>query len=258
MEKEKNLIIAKHYQMQYGCFFSNIQVRNGVLFAYNDVMHCAIWNHCCFIPDTSLFDLDYLTGEADKFLTTRNRLSCIYIDDDKRSDFNETILGEKGYKCFDNEAWLKFDNTKSNLILDIIPTLDMKKVDNERDLSDFVNVCSSCFDEEYGQAIKREFYRYQPHKSFYHCAFYHEGTCVASASVYYIGSVFFIHNVGVIKEYRQCGKAREVMKRTLSTIYEICASPIVVLQCDGGGFIEDFYKKIGFALIHRRWGYIND
>ena len=168
-------------------------------------MRCAIWNHCCFMPDTSLINLDCLISEANKFLTTRNRLSCIYIDDDKKTDLYDTFLAEKGYRCVDNEAWLRFDTTNINYMLDIIPTMEMKKVVNEKILSDFVNVCSLCFDEEYGRAIKREFNQYQPHKSFYHCAFYLEGNCIASASVYYNGDIFFIHNVDVLKEYRQCG-----------------------------------------------------
>lgn len=252
MTNDLNSIISKHYQLQYGCFFSNIQVCGGILYAHNDIMRCPIWNHCCFIPDSNDFNLERLIQETERYLITRNRVSSIYIDDIMKTEQANAYLINRGYKCVDDEAWLKFSGECNGI--DVQSPLRAQKVNNET-LNDFLEVCTSCFDEEYSKTINREFHQYQPHKSFSHFVFYFDDVCVASASIYFQGNFFFVHNVGVAKKFRRNGNAYKVMTCILSEVYNMCDSPVVVLQCDGGGYIEEFYKKIGFTLIHRRWGY---
>ncbi len=38
-------IVKMHYKLQYGCFFNQVLVHGGILYAWNDVMDCFIWNH---------------------------------------------------------------------------------------------------------------------------------------------------------------------------------------------------------------------
>ena len=248
-------IIAKHYQLQYGCFFSSIQVRDGILYAYNDIIHCPIWNHCCFTPDSICDDIDQLMEEAKRYLASRNRHPCVYIGDRKKTKL-DTVLSEKGFICVDNEAWLIYEGKRSQL--QVNDTLEMKVVTNEQLLEGFIDICNSCFDIEYGETIRREYYQYQPHKTVFHCVLFLNTKRVAAASVYYSDNYFYIHNVGVLAEYRKHGYGYAVMTKVLEHIFSIDNMPIIILQCDGGGFVEQFYKKIGFSSIHRRWGYTYD
>lgn len=251
-------IIAKHYQLQYGCFFSNIQIKDNIIYTYNDVMHCTIWNHCCFAPDANDLKIDVLLYEAKEYLSTRGRTPCVYLDYDIMTEQMDLDLKKYGYKCVDNEAWMIYKRRYDKSPENVNYTMNMELVHNEETLDEFVKICSECFDCEYGLTVRREFHQYQPHKQFAHYIFSLNEIAVASVSVYYQNDFYFIHNVGVLGKYRRCGKAKEVMRMILGKIFEMNDTPTIVLQCDGGGYIENFYKNIGFELIHRRWGYTND
>ena len=106
MTEELKHIVENHYRLQYGCFFSDIIDANGTLYAFNDVMECFIWNHV--FPFDKNANIQDMLCDAKKYFSSRNRKTCVYFDDYNNTKRNKDILLIEGYKCVDNEAWLRF------------------------------------------------------------------------------------------------------------------------------------------------------
>lgn len=244
-------IIEMHYRLQYGCFFQNVYKHNDKIFTYNDLMDSFIWNH--IYCESSEPDFEELLNEAKAYFLSRNRKPCLYLDDQHKLLLDGKFNNIE-FQCLDNEAWMYYNFNRK-------PTADDKFYDIEKviaydTLMDFCAICSECFDSQHSDAIIREYHQYQPHKKIEHFVLKLDGWIVSIASIYSSGNYFYIHNVATTERYRKRGIAGNLMRYLLKHIYSISDSACVVLQCDGGGSTEEFYKNLGFKNIHRRWGYV--
>lgn len=249
-----NKIIEMHYRLQYGCFFSNVYRHHDTIYSYNDLMDSFIWNHIyCINGET---DLEKFSNEAQKYFIPRDRKPCIYIDDKYRNAL-DSGLNRLAFKCLDNEAWMLYD-FHTNPIADNVPLYSIEKIKSADALMDFCAICSECFDPQHSDAIIREYHKYQPHKKIEHFALHIDGKIVSIASIYSSDGFYYIHNVATTECYRKRGLAGNLMRYLLKHISAISDNACVILQCDGGGSTEEFYRKLGFKTIHRRWGYVNE
>lgn len=248
-------IIENHYRLQYGCFFSDIIDVKGTLYTFNDVMECFIWNHVfTFDNSDNLYDV---LCNASKYFSTRNRKTCVYLDEYNNTDQNKGILSAEGFKCVDNEAWLMFPAAKKKEKMKT--TLVAVEVNNISDLNEFSSVCTECFGKQYSVAIEREHNRFQVHKKVSHFVFTKDNEVVGIGSLYSYGEYVFIHNVGVKEQYRRKGFANDLMQHLINEAFQIGSDNAkLILQCDGGGFIEEMYLKLGFENLYRRWGYLKE
>lgn len=244
-------IIEMHYRLQYGCFFHNVYKQNNKVFTYNDLMESFIWNH--IYCDNNEFDLEELLNETKTYFLTRDRKPCLYIDDSYKLLFDGELNNQQ-FHCLDNEAWMHYDFNKKQTADD--KCYDIGKVLSYEALIDFCVVCSECFDSQHSDAIIREYRQYQPHKRVEHFVLKLDDQTVSIASIYSSGNYFYIHNVATTERYRKRGLAGNLMRYLLRYINSISDSPCVILQCDGGGDTEEFYRNLGFTNIHRRWGYV--
>ena len=248
-------IIKHHYRLQYGCFFSELVESQGVLYSFNDVMECFIWNHV--FPYRDDVNLKDLINNSEHYCRTRNRKPCVYLDEYNNCQKNIFILNNAGYKCVDNEAWLilPIDKKREERETTLIPI----KVSRDNELKDFCSVCSECFGEQYSIAIEREYNRFQVHKKVSHYVFTKDNVAAGIGSLYSCGEYVFIHNVGVKEQYRRKGFANDLMQHLINEAFQIGSdNATLVLQCDGGGFIEEMYLKLGFENLYRRWGYLKE
>lgn len=248
-------ILKYHYRTQYGCFFSELIETENALYTFNDMMECFIWNHV--FPYDSECGLDNIIELAEKFYKTRGRKTCIYLDEYETFPRNKKLLDILGYKCVDNEAWMKFSPSKKMNNNDLI--LRISRVNKLEDLNGFCNICTECFGKQYSGAIKREYNRFQVHKSVSHFLFSIDDVNLGIGSLYHFGEYFFIHNVGIKEQYRKKGYASQLVQLLINEV-GINQYPDIklILQCDGGGFIENMYLKLGFENIYRRWGYLKE
>ncbi len=245
--------VKLHYYLQHGCFFENIINYSGCIYTFNDVMECFIWNHC--FPYKKISNINLLIESIYQFYKTRGRNPCVYLDESTRTDEIVSCLLANNYKLSDEEVWMKYTLAVNEHMKDKMNLIETR-VRNDETLLDFLTVCSECFGEQYSTVIKREFKRYQVHKKFEHFIFYYDGQAVSTTSVYSIENNFIIHNVGVVSNYRMQGFAKQTVQKTINIIYSECEYPNIILQCDGGGFIEKFYLNMGFETFYKRWGYV--
>ncbi len=218
-------------------------------------MECFIWNHV--FPYGEKTDFKKTITDAECYFLTRNRKPCFYLDTYNNDENNISILNNAGYKCVDNEAWLIFpiDKKREKRETALIPI----EVSRDHELTDFCSVCSECFGEQYSIAIEREYSRFQVHKKVSHFVFAKDNVVVGIGSLYSYGEYVFIHNVGVKEQYRRKGFANDLMQHLINEAFRIGSDNAkLILQCDGGGFIEEMYLKLGFESLYRRWGYLKE
>ena len=61
------------------------------------------------------------------------------------------------------------------------------------------------------------------------------------------------------EQYRRKGYARDLMQHLINEAFRTGSDNTkLILQCDGGGFIEEMYLKLGFENLYRRWGYLKE
>lgn len=245
-------IVDLHYQLQYGCFFRDVDWRGDKIFGYSDIIESFIWNHIYCYSDN--IDADELSHEAVNWFFQKNRQPCIYIDDWHKPALDKLLNGLM-FICKDNEAWMRYDLFDS-LVVDDACHYDIGIVRSNEDLSGFCAVCTECFDSRHSDCIIREFQQGHPHKTVEHYFVRIDGRIVSIASIYSSGNFFFIHNVGTTANYRKRGIAGSLINYLLKQIKYASNDACVVLQCDGGGYVEEWYKRLGFIVIHRRWGYV--
>lgn len=254
-DKELQRIIEYHYRLQYGCFFSELIGFEGSLYASNDLMDCFIWNHV--FPFGEGYILNEVIKVSEKYFSTRKRKSCVYLDESNNTTQNKLLLETSGYRCVDNEAWLMYPTRKN--IEERAFELDLAEVSKNSDLDAFCSICTECFGEQYSVAIEREYNRFQVHKKVSHFVFSKNKVIVGIGSLYSCDEYVFIHNIGVKEQYRKNGFANAIMHYLISKAFSVSSETVkLVLQCDGGGFIEDMYLKLGFENIYRRWGYLKE
>lgn len=255
MNKKLSDIIKHHYYLQYGCFFSELVDTQSALYSFNDVMECFIWNHV--FPYEDNCNLKRLIVDSERYFLTRDRKPCVYLDEYNNKQKNIEVLSQAGYKCVDNEAWLIYPNNKERAVNAVaLNPIEIKKLSY---LNDFCAICSECFGEQYSIAIEREYNRFQVHKKVSHFVFAKDNVVVGIGSLYSYGEYVFIHNVGVKEQYRRKGFANDLMQHLINEAFRIgSGNAKVILQCDGGGFIEEMYLKLGFENLYRRWGYLKE
>lgn len=248
-------IIRHHYHLQYGCFFSELVDTHSALYSFNDVMECFIWNHV--FPYKNDCDLKHLIVDSERYFLTRARKPCVYLDEYNNKQENVEVLSQAGYKCVDNEAWLIYPYNKAMDVSAV--TLNPVEINQLGLLNEFCVICSECFGEQYSIAIEREYSRFQVHKKVSHFVFTKDNVVVGIGSLYSYGEYVFIHNVGVKEQYRRKGYARDLMQHLINEAFRIGSDNTkLILQCDGGGFIEEMYLKLGFENLYRRWGYLKE
>jgi len=248
---ENEYYVKKHYLLQHGCFFSTFYNCETSLFTYSDLIHCFIWNHSVPVSVSRDQREQYL-NDVVQFYNSRNRQACVYLDAETTDSEFLTLLNNKGFQCIDNEAWMLWSKENRQECLN---RLTMYVVDDSL-IEGFLNVCSSCFEPDYSDAIKRDYTRKYPNKSFIHFVFYLDSHLVGIGSCYYDKHIAIIHNIGVVDSYRRKGFGTEIVHAIVQHIEEKICLPDILLQCDGGGYIEDMYKKIGFKNVYRRFGYV--
>lgn len=252
---EKKEYLRKHYKMQHGCFFSTFYVENyqedRVMYSYSDIIPCFIWNHA-HVECMNLKKFKGVCEDVINFYKSRNRKSCIYVDESASVAMLKHLLAS-GFERVDNEAWMLFEK---NLGFLDETDLNMIKVETDSHLRSFMQVCSECFEPEYSQAISHEHKMQYVSKSKIHFLFFVDDSLVGIGSVYYDNDIAIIHNIGVPKSYRRRGYGKALVKKMVAYIQnELHINPIL-LQCDGGGFVEEMYNKIGFTNVYRRFGYV--
>lgn len=245
-----------HYFLQSGCFFETVIHTSNEIFAYNDVMNCFIWNHV--FPYGDIEDAEEFIIRAERFLQTRKRKPCIYLDETDYSQKVLSLLSSRGYTLLDEEAWMRYTDRLQLSSNDNYAELKMIRVADENMLDVFMSICSECFDPEYSQAINREYLRFQPHKDYEHYVFFYKSAPVSIGSFYYLDNRFIIHNVGVKEVFRKSGIGKETVKNLINNIYSFNDKADIILQCDGGGFAERMYSEVGFVPFYRRWGYVKE
>lgn len=249
----KDYYVHKHYLLQHGCFFSSFYSCDSSLYTYSDLIDCFIWNHSIPISLSKMERERYLNNVI-QFYSTRNRKACVYLDSDTSDSGFIALLNANGFKCVDNEAWMLWENRKE--------TNDMKKltmhIAQGDQMKDFLSVCSSCFEADYANAIYRDCKRFYCNKTYIHFSFYLGKQVVGIGSIYYDKDIAIIHNIGVLSSFRRQGYGSEIVGAVVQYIKSnICVSEIL-LQCDGGGYIESMYTNIGFKNIYRRLGYVRE
>ena len=253
-----NNLISLHYKLQHGCFFSDLYYDERALFAYNDIMDCFIWNHV--FPYNLNSNLEEVIADSERFLNSRQKNACIYLDNATNTETNKQILQASGYELVDIEAWMMYVPGSTQEETKKEEYLRMKCVADEEELDKFLEICTECFDNTYSMAIKREFNRYQVDKEVEHYLFYDENAYIVGiASIYSNKDSYFIHNVGVSQKHRKQGYGTSITNLLLYEITNKNNSNVkIVLQCDGETYKETMYKKIGFQNIYRRFGYLKN
>lgn len=253
MSKNIEHYLKKHYSFQHGCFFTTFYKNNHTIYTYSDLIEHFIWNHSFTYSPEERMKESYI-DEVVSFYISRKRRPCIYLNAaDKTFSYDADLLISKGFQCLDNEAWMLYQLTNA---IDIDSSLEMKIVDSDKQLIGFTSVCSKCFEDEYSKCIRREYGISYFDKSIRHFNFYANNELIGGGSIYFDSETAIIHNVGVLKRFRRNGYGTAIVKSLLKYTMTVLKIKEVLLQCDGGGYIERMYNNIGFKNIYRRFGYV--
>lgn len=244
----------KEYEFEQGAFFSGHMQKDDCIFAWNDVIPDALWNHAAKLGSEGT-DINHLVDEVIAFFKKKNRRPAVCITSFTRPANLADLLEQSGFKPEGTDAWMFYEKGVPS---DSLPVgFSIKQVTSLEEMQVFVDLFDRAHtgapDEpygklppEYGESLLR-FYQHSPTDgTVLHYLGCMNNEPVGYATLIYAGRFAGIYNVGTIPQYRRRGIASALTLRAVTDAL-IDGVQIVFLITEQGSYNERFYTKLGFT-----------
>jgi len=253
----------KHIEFQQGCYLDACESpAPGVIRVGSSRITDFGWNYL-------------YAHDAEKAIAAIHQGACskttlVFFEN---GDFKDKMLRAFPGANTHREAWLSMKNgsiPNMNPNLNANPKSKFERVEVTAEAipgEDYIHVFSHLFKGPESSEKEIESYNNQYTESLKaavstmncrvkHLTGYANGEAVSVASIYYDGEMACLYNVGTISHAQKSGYGKEI---SLLAVNEAFSSGVkqVFLQCEGGAFVENIYRSIGFGPLGEDIGFIN-
>lgn len=259
-----NAIEKAHYRNQRGMYFSGIEVIDGAVLLYSDIIDDFFWNYAAQI-NIPQGKVEELIQKIITFYQIKVRQPSIYLTLFSQPQNVSKYLGSCGFKIMFKDAWMINDRKTSSIKKP--KDLIIKEVKSNEDMKIFIKVFYEAYggaseDEpysqlppSYGDALLRSFKNPPTETNIIHYLGFIINKPVGIGTLISSDGFGGIYNVGTPSNYRKMGigsaislKAVEDSKREGSTT--------TYLMTEKGSYIEKFYQRLGFSTKFIGCGYV--
>jgi len=246
-----------HYLMQLSSYFSELIDRPGVRFAYT-FRFTDIWYNQAYDIEWDPNQMDELLLVIEKFLSSKDRLPCIYVTPAVKPEDIGGLLEERGYGKFETEAWMFYDfewNKKPAMDAEGISITEVK---SDKELEIFSEVYRKGLPgpevELYIDSVVDGMRFKPPMVDMWYFIANFNGEPAGMASLLKIGEFAGLYAVATIEQFQNKGICRSLCRFIGEFAAQNNANHLF-LQTVVGEESEIVFRKVGYKTLYVRDGF---
>lgn len=259
-----NAIEKAHYRNQQGMYFSEIEVIDGAVLLYSDIIEDFFWNYAAQI-NTTRERVEELIQKIITFYRNKERQPSIYLTPFAQPPDILKHLENHGFKIELKDAWMVYD--KKTLCIKKPKNLIIEEVRDIEDMEIFIKVFYEAYggaseDEPYGklpptygEALRSSFKNLSKKSIITHYLGFIDKKPVGIGTLISSDEFRGIYNVGTSSNYRRMGIGSVISLKALEAS-KIKGNTTTYLMTEEGSYVEEFYKKLGFSTKFIGEGYV--
>lgn len=246
--------VRAHYIMQLGIYISELTDITGMRLSYTHRFN-SIWYNSAYDVQIEADQVDELINTVETYMTSRNRLPCIYVSPATKPSNLGKLLEMRGYKKTEVEAWMFYDFGQYSKFYAQPPQIKIVAAQTEIDFDIFANIYRQTLPSPEVdlqiQACVDGFHYKSPMVDVDYFVATYEGEPAGMLSSLTIGQYNCLYSGATIKKFQGRGIMRSLMHHAASLAIQKGVK-YLFLQTLAKTRAETVFEKFGFLTLYAR------